>query len=341
MKRVKLCTILLTGLLATGLMLGCDSEKPQPAEPQQPPKVSLPFEKVKMEQGTELGIVKLNNVDKIFISENFSRTGALTKMGDIIYIRNANTKTISEAKLDGEDLKITKADIVKEVPEDSFISNDGKKLIYRNANRCIDTLAADGTATPFFEQRINGMLGVPGKEEVLSFASSAAVVRYAVADGKASSEMNVVIPQERNKLLQDPNGITCDGTNVYMYGTTLDGKMSVGAVAVYSLDGIPQYVLGNKHDEARKPGFLASAFDVAVTEDYIFVFDGNIRRIHIFNKKDGSIIDLMSADKLFDGQTGVQLLAMGDNEVLAIVRPGAKTGFEAGDKVFMLKMYGK
>ena len=49
----------------------------------------------------------------------------------------------------------------------------------------------------------------------------------------------------------------------------------------------------------------------------------------------------MSADKLFDGQTGVQLLAMGDNEVLAIVRPGAKTGFEAGDKVFMLKMYGQ
>lgn len=339
MKRGMLYMIVLTGLLAAGLVLGCDSEKPQPAEPQQPPKVSLPFEKIKMDQGTELGIIKLNNVDKIFIAGKFSRTGALTKMGDVIYIGNTNTKTISEAKLDGEDLKITKADVVKDVPEDSFISNDGKNLIYRNADGKIDALAADGTVTAFSDKKIKGMVGVPGKAEVLSFAFGTAVMRYGVADGKVGSEMNVVIPQERDKLLQDPNGITCDGTNVYMYGTTLDGKMSVGAVAVYSLDGAKQYVLGNKYDKDRSPGFLASAFDVAVTEDYIVVFDGNIRRIDIFNKKDGSIVDTMKADKMFDGQTGVQLLAMEDNEVLAIVRPGSKSEHESGDKVFMLKMY--
>ena len=337
MKRGMLYMIVLTGLLAAGLMLGCGGEKPRPNEPQ-PPKISLPFEKVRMEQGAELSVAKLNNVDKIFITETFFRTGSLTKMGDVIYIRNANTKTISEARIDGEDLKITKADVVKDIPEDSFISNDGKNLIYRNANRHIDALAADGTVVPFFEQRVTGMVGVPGKPEVVSFASSAAVIRYEVTDGKVGSEMNVVIPKDRDKLLQTPNGIACDGTNVYMYGSTLDGKMTVGAVAVYSLDGIRQHVIGNKHDEARKPGYLASAFDLAVTEDYLFVFDGNIRRIHIFNKKDGSIVDFMSADTLFDGQTGVHLMAMEDNAVLAVVKPDSKNEFDAGDKVFVLKM---
>ena len=115
---------------------------------------------------------------------------------------------------------------------------------------------------------------------------------------------------------------------------------SVGAVAAYSLDGTQAYILGRKNDPDRKPGFLASAFDVAVTDDYLFVFDGNIRKINIFNKKDGSFVDRISADKLFDGQNDVQMMPYGGNQVLAIVKESSSKAKEAGsgDKVFMLKL---
>ena len=165
-------------------------------------------------------------------------------------------------------------------------------------------------------------------------------MRYAVADGKVSQEIGTVIPKERDKLLTTPNGLACDGQNVYLFGSTLDGKMSVGAVAAYSLDGTQAYILGRKNDPDRKPGFLASAFDVAVTDDYLFVFDGNIRKINIFNKKDGSFVDRISADKLFDGQNDVQMMPYGGNQVLAIVKESSSKAKEAGsgDKVFMLKL---
>ena len=303
MRKLQRVAALIIGLLIAVLVLGCDNsstDKPKDPEPQKP-KITLNYEPVKLEQGKELSLAKINNTDKIVITKTFHRTGAMTKIGDTIYIRNANTGTILEAKLEDDNLKITNAEFVKDVPEESFLSNDGKELIYTDAKRKVNAVASDG---------------------------------------KVSQEIGTVIPKERDKLLTTPNGLACDGQNVYLFGSTLDGKMSVGAVAAYSLDGTQAYILGRKNDPDRKPGFLASAFDVAVTDDYLFVFDGNIRKINIFNKKDGSFVDRISADKLFDGQNDVQMMPYGGNQVLAIVKESSSKAKEAGsgDKVFMLKL---
>ena len=310
MRKLQRVAALIIGLLIAVLVLGCgnsSTDKPKDPEPQKP-KITLNYEPVKLEQGKELSLAKINNTDKIVITKTFHRTGAMTKIGDTIYIRNANTGTILEAKLEDDNLKITNAEFVKDVPEESFLSNDGKELIYTDAKRKVNAVASDGTSKPFYEKNVRGMVGVPGKDEAVSFYNAQAIVRYAVADGKVSQEIGTVIPKERDKLLTTPDGLACDGQNVYLFGSTLDGKMSVGAVAAYSLDGTQAYILGRKNDPDRKPGFLASVFDVAVTDDYLFVFDGNIRKINIFNKKDGSFVDRISADKLFDGQNDVQML---------------------------------
>ena len=341
MKKPQFAAALLTGLLTAALVLGCGAGPDTPKEPEpQKPKITLNYETVKLEQGKELSLAKLTNADKITITKSFHRTGAMTKIGETIYIRNANTGTILEAKLEDDNLKITNAEFVKDVPEKSFFTNAGKELIYTDAKRKVNAVASDGTSKPFYEKNVRGMVGVPGKDEAVSFYNAQAIVRYAVADGKVSQEIGTVIPKERDKLLTTPDGLACDGQNVYLFGSTLDGKMSVGAVAAYSLDGTQAYILGRKDDPDRKPGFLASAFDVAVTDDYLFVFDGNIRKINIFNKKDGSFVDRISADKLFDGQNDVQMMPYGGNQVLAIVKESSSKAKEAGsgDKVFMLKL---
>ena len=340
MKKLQRAAALIIGLLIAVLVLGCDNsgtDKPKDPGPQKP-KITLNYEPVKLEQGKELSLAKINNTDKIVITKTFHRTGTMTKIGDTIYIRNANTGTILEAKLEDDNLKITNAEFVKDVPEESFLSNDGKELIYTDAKRKVNAVASDGTSKPFYEKAVRGMVGVPGKDEAVSFYNAQAIVRYAVADGKVSQEIGTVIPKERDKLLTTPDGLACDGQNVYLFGSTLDGKMSVGAVAAYSLDGTQAYILGRKDDPDRKPGFLASAFDVAVTDDYLFVFDGNIRKINIFNKKDGSFVDRISADKLFDGQNDVQMMPYEGNQVLAIVKDKSSKNGESGDKVFMLKL---
>ena len=264
----------------------------------------------------------------------------MTKIGDTIYIRNANTGTILEAKLEDDSLKVTNAEFVKDVPEKSFLSNDGKDLLYTDAKYKVMAVAADGTSRPFYDKDVRGMVGVPGKDEAVSFYNARAVVRYAIADGKVSQEIGTVIPEERDELLTTPSGLVCDGQHAYLFGSTLDGKMSVGAVAAYSLDGTQAYVIGRKHAPGRKPGYLASAFDVAVTDDYLFVFDGNIRQLNIFNKKDGSFVDRIKADKLFDGQNDVQMMPYEGNQVLVLVKDSSKKGTEGdtGDKVFMLKL---
>ena len=187
-------------------------------------------------------------------------------------------------------------------------------------------VAADGTSRPFYDKDVRGMVGVPGKDEAVSFYNARAVVRYAIADGKVSQEIGTVIPKERDELLTTPRGLVCDGQQAYLFGSTLDGTQA--------------YVIGRKHAPGRKPGYLASAFDVAVTDDYLFVFDGNIRQLNIFNKKDGSFVDRIKADKLFDGQNDVQMMPYEGNQVLVLVKDSSKEGTEGdtGDKVFMLKL---
>lgn len=342
MRKLQRVAALIIGLLIAVLVLGCDNsstDKPKDPEPQKP-KITLNYESVKLEQGKELSLAKINNTDKIVITKTFHRTGAMTKIGDTIYIRNANTGTILEAKLEDDNLKITNAEFVKDVPEESFLSNDGKDLLYTDAKYKVMAVAADGTSRPFYDKDVRGMVGVPGKDEAVSFYNARAVVRYAIADGKVSQEIGTVIPEERDELLTTPSGLVCDGQHAYLFGSTLDGKMSVGAVAAYSLDGTQAYVIGRKHAPGRKPGYLASAFDVAVTDDYLFVFDGNIRQLNIFNKKDGSFVDRIKADKLFDGQNDVQMMPYEGNQVLVLVKDSSKKGTEGdtGDKVFMLKI---
>lgn len=341
MKKPQFAAALMAGLLTAALVLGCGAGPDTPKEPEpQKPKITLNYETVKLEQGKELSLAKLTNADKITITKSFHRTGAMTKIGETIYIRNANTGTILEAKLEDDSLKVTNAEFVKDVPEKSFLSNDGKDLLYTDAKHKVMAVAADGTSRPFYDKDVRGMVGVPGKDEAVSFYNARAVVRYAIADGKVSQEIGTVIPEERDELLTTPSGLVCDGQQAYLFGSTLDGKMSVGAVAAYSLDGTQAYVIGRKHAPGRKPGYLASAFDVAVTDDYLFVFDGNIRQLNIFNKKDGSFVDRIKADKLFDGQNDVQMMPYEGNQVLVLVKDSSKkdTDGDTGDKVFMLKL---
>ena len=223
MRKLQRVAALIIGLLIAVLVLGCDNsstDKPKDPEPQKP-KITLNYEPVKLEQGKELSLAKINNTDKIVITKTFHRTGAMTKIGDTIYIRNANTGTILEAKLEDDNLKITNAEFVKDVPEESFLSNNGKELIYTDAKRKVNAVASDGTSKPFYEKNVRGMVGVPGKDEAVSFYNAQAIVRYAVADGKVSQEIGTVIPKERDKLLTTPNGLACDGQNVYLFGSTL------------------------------------------------------------------------------------------------------------------------
>ena len=154
MRKLQRAAALIIGLLIAVLVLGCDNsstDKPKDPEPQKP-KITLNYEPVKLEQGKELSLAKINNTDKIVITKTFHRTGAMTKIGDTIYIRNANTGTILEAKLEDDNLKITNAEFVKDVPEESFLSNDGKELIYTDAKRKVNAVASDGTSKPFYEQ---------------------------------------------------------------------------------------------------------------------------------------------------------------------------------------------
>lgn len=327
MKKPQFAAALLTGLLTAALVLGCGAGPDTPKEPEpQKPKITLNYETVKLEQGKELSLAKLTNADKITITKSFHRTGAMTKIGETIYIRNANTGTILEAKLEDDSLKVTNAEFVKDVPEKSFLSNDGKDLLYTDAKHKVMAVAADGTSRPFYDKDVRGMVGVPGKDEAVSFYNARAVVRYAIADGKVSQEIGTVIPKERDELLTTPSGLVCDGQYAYLFGSTLDGTQA--------------YVIGRKHAPGRKPGYLASVFDVAVTDDYLFVFDGNIRQLNIFNKKDGSFVDRIKADKLFDGQNDVQMMPYEGNQVLVLVKDSSKkdTDGDTGDKVFMLKL---
>ena len=64
---------------------------------------------------------------------------------------------------------------------------------------------------------------------------------------------------------------------------------------------------------------------------------GNIRQLNIFNKKDGSFVDRIKADKLFDGQNDVQMMPYEGNQVLVLVKDSSKKDTD-GDKVFMLKL---
>lgn len=329
----KILTALLTSLVATSLMVGCGDDK-KPA-PKAAVKLNLPFEKIKMKQGKEIELAKLNNVNKLSSFELFDNPGAMAKIGDKLYIRNANTSCISEAKLEGADLKITKADFVKNVFRKSYLSTDGTKLFY--GDNKMQTCAVDGSGntTVIYPRFVYGVIAVPGKAAAMPFSSSSDIKMMDMGEGKIGKEINLVIPKSRDGLLTTPSGLACDGTNAYLFGSTLDGKMSVGAVAAYGLDGKQKYVIGRKHDKERKPGYLASAGDIAVTNDYIYVFDKNIRQLNVFNKKDGQIVDLISADHLFDGQRGVNLMPYAGNNVLALVKANKKGD---PDKVFMLNM---
>ena len=100
MRKLQRVAALIIGLLIAVLVLGCgnsSTDKPKDPEPQKP-KITLNYEPVKLEQGKELSLAKINNTDKIVITKTFHRTGAMTKIGDTIYIRNANTGTILEAR---------------------------------------------------------------------------------------------------------------------------------------------------------------------------------------------------------------------------------------------------
>lgn len=334
MKMKKIFAALLTGILVTGLMVGCGDEK-KPATPKTVVKLNLPFEKVKMKQGKEIELAKVNNVNKLSITKIFDNPGAMVKIGDKIYIRNAVTKNIVEAKLEGNDLKVIKPDFVKNIPEKSFLSTDGSKLYYGDNKMTICAADANGNSSVVYNRFVYGLVNVPKKNAAMTFSSSSAIKMMDLSTGKLGQEISVVIPEKRDNLLRTPNGLACDGTNAYLFGSTLDGKMSVGAVAVYGLDGKQKYVLGNKHDKERKPGYLASAGDIAVTDDYIYVYDKNIRQINIFTKKDGKIVDLISADTLYNGQRGINLMPYVGNNVLAIVKSTKK---DEPDKVFMMNM---
>ena len=96
MKKMQFAAALMAGLLTAALVLGCGAGPDTPKEPEpQKPKITLNYETVKLEQGKELSLAKLTNADKITITKSFHRTGAMTKIGETIYIRNANTGTSS------------------------------------------------------------------------------------------------------------------------------------------------------------------------------------------------------------------------------------------------------
>lgn len=335
MKMKKLIAALLTGLVATSLMAGCGDDKKPAAPKATAVKLNLPFEKVKMKQGKEIELAKLNNVNKLSSFDTFDNPGAMAKIGDKLFIRNANTNCISEAKLEGVDLKITKADFVKNVFKKSYLSTDGSKLFYGDNKMQTCAVDANGQTNVIYPRFVYGVVAVPGKTAAMPFSSSSDIKMMDMSEGKIGKEINLVIPKNRDGLLTTPNGLACDGTNAYLFGSTLDGKMSVGAVGVYGLDGKQKYIIGRKHDKERKPGYLASAGDIAVTSDFIYVFDKNIRQINVFNKKDGQIVDLISADQLFNGQRGINLLTYAGNNVLALVKSAKK---DEADKLFMLNM---
>lgn len=334
MKMKRILAALLTGLVVTGLMTGCGDDK-KPAATKAPVKLNLPFEKIKMKQGKEIELAKLNNANKLSSFDTFTNPGAMAKIGDKLYIRNAKSESIAEAKLDGVDLKITKADFVKNVSKKSYLSTDGTKLFF--GNNKMQTLAADasGNTNVIYPRFVYGVVSVPGKAAAMPFSSNSDIKMMDMSEGKIGKEISLVIPQNRDGLIRTPSGLACDGANAYLFGSTLDGKMSVGAVGVYGMDGKQKYVIGRKYDKERKPGFLASAAEVAVTNDYVYVFDTNIRQINVFDKKNGQIVDLISADQLFGGQRGVNLLAYAGNNVLALVKASKK---DDPDKVFMLNM---
>jgi len=336
MQKKKLFSALMVGLLSMGLITGCGDDKKPAAKPTPTVvKLNLPWEKVPLAGGKEIEIAKLNNANKLSLTKSWANAGAMTKIGDKLYLRNSNNKTIIEAKLEGNDIKVTKTDFVKDVDEKAFLSNDGSKLYYSSKFKIL-AATADGKTNEAYNRFVSGVVCIPDTTDGLIFINSNPVKRVDLSTGKVGKEMGIVIPEMKTrKTLATPNGLACDGTNAYLFGSTLDDKMSVGAVAVYGLDGKQKFILGAKNDKDRKPGFLASAGDIAVTKDYIFVMDINIRQLNIFNKKTGKIVDLGKADKLFKGYRAINLLPYSDNNVLVVAKP-AKAN--EPDMMFMLNL---
>jgi len=334
MQKKKLFAAVMLGLMAVSVMAGCGDEK-KPAAPKPAVKLNLPWEKFKLVGGKEMEFAKLNNANKIVIAKTFNNAGAMTKIGDTIYIRVAPTKTIARAKLEGTDLKITNPTFAKDCDENAFLGNDGTRIYYGSKFKVVSMDAA-GKQDIAYKRFIKGIVGIPGKAEGLTFLNANPIKAVELQNGVAGKELGTIIPDKNGrKVIATPSGLACDGTNAYLHGSTLDGKMSVGAVAVYGLDGKQKYILGNKDDKSRAPGFLASASELAVTKDYIWVMDVNIRQLNIFNNKDGKIVDIAKADKLFSGYRGVNLLPYSDNNVLAIVKSNKK---DEADKIFMLNL---
>ena len=333
--------LVISGMVAAlGLATSCgDSASGGASAPKKAPpiKMDLPWKTVKMQQGKELNIATLANESKMQFSDN-SEAGAIAKAGDVLYIRADKSNAIMQAKLEGATLKVLKADFIKDISPRSFLTTDNKNLYYSSAKFGIYFSDPTGKTSLVTKNCITALVPIPDKNQGMTFINNNPVKLFELNQEKLGKEVRDVIPDYKTRnLLPTPGGLIYDENMIYFYGSDLEKetKWTVGKVVAYDLNGKQKFVLGGKHDPNRSPGYLAGAADVAVTRDYIFVFDMNIRLIHIFNKQDGKFIDRIDTDKLFDGQRGVHLMTYVDNNVLAIVRATKPTD---PDKVFMLHL---